>query len=349
MKKAIKVIGLIVLVLWIVVTTFVSYISIRNNWESIQLHQWEFLMPLGMVTQGTNNNLNLRLPTDEPMQFCERISPMKFDKLGLALSPKYTSGQLDPPDNSVEYLTSEFVPIFNQWPQALKNFAEDHIYQIVIVKNRKSSARIFAVQNSDKFIVIVNEHVLKQSPNDWIRESEETAFYYDTPTDEVLTFQIEMQDDPILTFENILIHEIGHAFGVVKGLTTDLNEKMNPCNSLDFFNEDYQGYIWLKRKNLLDDRYESLQYYREDILSFEQYRELLVGLEDTSYPTLYGATHPMEHFAETFYSYVHCELQKKPYRYILTTSDGKETIIENGIVEKRCARIKEIIHARLIE
>lgn len=101
----------------------------------------------------------------------------------------------------------------------------------------------------------------------------------------------------------------------------------------------------MEPKDKFLDRYKALTYYGypSDKLSYEQYKELAISLDKTPFPTMYGSTSQLEFFAETFYSYVHCVIQNKPYEMSLVEGGNEKEIILNGVLSDRCKTQREII------
>lgn len=256
--------------------------------------------------------------------------PLKDDKLNQALLAAIGPDAAHPAGDYTT-LPDQFRPIFDAWPPALKHFADTIIYRVLIVSDLPSSGRILTIEGSDKFVVLIDERTLAMSANDWATQSEETSFHYQDERQR-LRVEIEGNDDPILTFENILIHELGHAFGRTLGITPDFDYTLDQ-NTYPFFENTFISTVEFERKHSEDLVYNNIIYYGEaqEVLDFEGYYHLVEDLENTSYPTIYSSRNPLEFFADTFYSYVHCVLQSKPYEFIITDSGGSVRKVSNGI------------------
>ena len=71
-----------------------------------------------------------------------------------------------------------------------------------------------------------------------------------------------------------------------------------------------------KHTSLFDDildRREEIVYYWGARLKIEDSEALYTKLEKTNYPTLYAATSPADDFAESFVTYIHSVMMKKPF------------------------------------
>lgn len=354
MKKTIKYIAWVFCVIWVITSTFFTYIFFRNSWEDFKHDNWESLViSPDLKIPVIDQNLNIEIESQKIL-FHKRIQPIKGNNLYHEIQEKYKSEfvGLGIPQNSFEDIQQEFENIYQKWPKTLRLFADKHIYRILIVQGIHTTARIFQINNTDQFVIVVNEKVLTKDANTWMTETEELVFNYSIIEEseyslakEKLEVVIENENDNILTLENILVHEIGHAFGVIKGITTNFNQKIDSCFKFNFFEKNYTNRVVFETKNKYADDYKAMTYYADPFekLSFLNYADLINNLEKTPFPTMYASNNHLEFFAETFYSYVHCELQKKPFKYILTDSNGNVTEVFNGITEERCAYERNII------
>lgn len=260
---------------------------------------------------------------------------------------KSINSPVEVPDKSYEEYIARFKSYYNQWPDKLKYYADSTIYKVFIVKNLISSAEIISLNDDSAFVILIDEAEIQLEPNEWATNIQKLNF--ENLTDGYkFKATIESQLDPVLTFENIIIHEIGHAIGVTSGLTPDFNGSKILSENFQFFDKTYDKFLVdFEKKNESEKLYESLQYYDEDInygkMEFEDYVSLLESLESTSYPTMYSSQNAIELFAEYFYSYVHCILQNKPYQYEVEYPDGASQIFINGILEERCNYEKSFI------
>jgi hypothetical protein len=344
LKKLIKYFGLTILTVWFLIASFFSYLFLRGGWEEMKHDKWEALtIPEYLKKALVSQQLDIEAKEEE-LSFHQKIKPLKSSSTLEQIQKAYEYDRIEISLDSYEYLQDSFQLLFEKWPTPLKQFSNEHIYRVYVVKNIPSSAGIFQILNTDKFVVIVNEDVIKKEPNYWMTETEKSSFRY-TSNIEKLEVIIENDSSPILTLENILIHEIGHAFGVVHRLTTDFDHKLKPYTSFQFYHNSYSNRIEFEPINKYAGHFKALTFYgyEGDKLSFIDYSELLNDLDKTSFPTMYSSKNELEFFAEMFYSYVHCELQKKPFRYIITDADGKIEEFSNGIKDERCEYERNII------
>ena len=74
-----------------------------------------------------------------------------------------------------------------------------------------------------------------------------------------------------------------------------------------------------------------------------------INLEKTNFPTLYAATHPADDWAESFASYVHSVLMKKPFNIKIKDTKNPEIYINFKLCwgKPRCAN-KEVFLAWML-
>ncbi|MGL1886099.1 MAG: hypothetical protein OCD76_06260 [Reichenbachiella sp.] len=345
MTNILKYSGLVILSLWLIISTFFSYTYLKFGWEEVKYSTWNSLIGDDYLKRPTiNQQLSIDIKEVEPVLY-HRIKAIAQGDV-LEEIRIVSASNIGIPHGSYAYLQDSFQVLFENWPKVLKEFSNDHIYGIYIVAGLRSSGRIYQVHDSDKFVIIINESVLSKDPNVWMTETEESGIKYSSVNEEFEVI-IESSCSPVLTLENILIHELGHAFGVAHKLTTSFDHKLESCTSLPFYDKSYSKSIEFEPLSRYADHFNALVYYgdEESKILFSDYQELVVDLEKTSFPTMYASKNEMEFFAEIFYSYVHCEIQNKPFKYLLTDSNGKTTEVGNGIYDERCAYERAIIAA----
>ena len=217
---------------------------------------------------------------------------------------------------------SEFKNIYSSWPDKLKQLAEDNILQIYIVNNFKLSGMIIPAFE-DKFVIVIDERILSETPNEWFSTGEGKGYIIDKTNIKIESIiESPQNQSPAHTFENVLIHELGHCFGVVSKLTPSLNGIIKLPSSLSFFDEIYElnPISFTLTKNL--ESINNLNPFRQNkYLPIEKYIELIEKITNSSFPTTYSIGPAIEFFAEYFYCYIHCEVQKKPLVYQIFDGD----------------------------
>ncbi|MCE9499340.1 MAG: hypothetical protein K8R21_02380, partial [Leptospira sp.] len=79
-----------------------------------------------------------------------------------------------------------------------------------------------------------------------------------------------------------------------------------------------------------------IKFYSDKKINLDQnWEKVYKDLGSTSFPTLYSATNPDDHFAESFVSFVHCVLEKKKWELVLSENSKEIFRMKNGIIEDR--------------
>ena len=254
---------------------------------------------------------------------------------------------------------AEFDSLFIQWPAFLKKFSIDHIKEIYIVKGLGSFGTVLKRKKQGHFIVLLNESLLSTAPNDWASKAElkfldsysvYMSLLFDKKNVKKFEVRIENNDEPILTLENVLIHEIGHIFGDLSGLTPRLFTKNENCYYPFYSKNLYclSDYIALSAppaKGLIDFYFLNENEERWDILGFI---DLSNSMANSSYSTIDTMINSNEFFAECFFSYVHCVLMKRPFFYTIST-ELEQFQVQNGFVAERCSFEKSLIELKITE
>lgn len=206
---------------------------------------------------------------------------------------------------------------------------EKYIFAIYFCKNLGGSGITGYIYNENQVpvggYIIFDSEVLNKKANEWISYKENTVFFSST-----LELKIKIEEPKNDTVENallyILLHEFGHVLSNTLNITPDQRSK-DSFQDYPFYqkiwnadlevNETFTKYNFLKR----------VFFYTTDkkISLEEKGSSIYSHLKESPFPTLYGATSGQDHFAESFVSYVHCILEKKPWQ--LTISDRKTSKI----------------------
>lgn len=343
--KVLKIVGIVVVVIWLLFTTAATILFAKISYNNFLIHEATQLMPVFVDEPITIENGELQLDEFfEETPFLERIGDIKEGYLLDAI--KYGTGrfEISPPIRSSDEIRKRFADLYANWPEKLKSYCEENIYKVCIVDSLHSSGRAISLEREGVFVILLNSQTLFQPPNVWATNAEVTAIKKDPKSKKRLAVVIENGIDVALTLENILIHEIGHAFGVSEKLTPNFEAVYEFPSKFPFFTETYDSYRMKPiRKNEDDHHFDKLTYYSETKMELDDYIDLLERLESTSFPTIYASRNELELFAEIFYSYIHCTIQKKPYQYKILERGKDPIIFENGISDERCAYERSFI------
>ena len=169
------------------------------------------------------------------------------------------------------------------------------------------------------FVVLDPTVLMPQKANAWATWKDSTPFKPDPAW--TLRTQIEppARDDRIRAIQYILLHELGHVLSIGGDAHPSWNvapAKVGEVGRFPFFAQSWR---------ITDGRYstpfEAAFPQRKDVVFYfgakldaASMKAVYDALERTNFPTLYAATHPGDDFAESFASYVHVVMMKRPYQ-----------------------------------
>ena len=344
MKKTLKYVLITITGLWIVFTSFVTYKYFSNSWENFQViekrKQWS--------NNPIWNNKLISIDTSFKNRIvsCNEKYILDFITLEKQLQNKdvkISAGSINAD------LINQFGKLYEKWPEGLRKFSEKYILNVFIVKNLGSSGYTFTADDSS-FIIFIDESVLNERPNDFNRTENNCIQFEGTPFLINHVIEEDLNNLPVYTLENILIHEIGHCVGIVKGLTPTFDRRIPLPNELNFYKGCYEvNFIELKELNPYRDKFNKLKYYSNDKkMNCEEYLVVLDDLKNSPFPTTYSTQGQLEFFAEYFYSYIHCIIQKRPFEYRVFNNNKLIKSVRNGIInqsyEPRYLMIEKVIN-----
>ena len=322
-----KVFFVILLLAVIIVTNFVSYqrghknsINPQNSYCNEQIcsnNYWEGFAekePVSRITPCFDPNV---------------IAYLNSQNKGKGIKEKISFSDQE------QKVIDQLLIAIDKWPINISTYFWDHVAHIYIVDGLYSSGMADCMDDKETFIIFLNKNILTKSPNKWITEAEESSFTYQNEY-EKLEIIIEDSDEPHLTAESILVHELGHIVSLNKTLIPDWRTPLNINH--EYCSSEFKNRLRLDRKSKEAYSFNLITYYasESDKIDFNDYLNLTRLLEKTTYPTLYGATDNVEYFAELFYSHFHCNIQDRPYIISFTTNNNEKIIFQNGLSMPRC-------------
>ena len=248
-----------------------------------------------------------------------------------------------------EYLTA-LKAIQARLPEPIRRLAEERIIGIFAVHGLGSSGYAEAVQDEreeEKYVFIVLDEgvLLSKKANDWATWKENSVFTSATRADIKLKLRIE--SDATDTVENairfVLLHEMGHALGMV----THVHPSWDDARPAVPVQLPFPSLSWTMNGkgevvSCFDDRFPertSIRYYSftKASLAGEQILPVYNHLQGyTNFPSLQAATSQWEDFAESFATYIHVVLDKRPWQATITVQGKVVTIIDSCWQERRC-------------
>ena len=157
-------------------------------------------------------------------------------------------------------------------------------------------------------------------------------------------------DDRRGAIRYILLHELGHVLSINRNVHPrwDLDPREVPASArFPFF-----GLSWTvdRKAGRYDSKFDasfparrSVAYYVGAKLGAADMAPAYEALARTNFPTLYAATSPGDDFAESFVSYVHAVLMRRPWEVVLR-KDGKVAMTYRSCWEEpRCAAKRRLL------
>ena len=249
----------------------------------------------------------------------------------------------------------------NEIPDSVKGLSEDKFAGIFLVNDLGgtgfSESILDEKGNPVAGFIILDAGVLEnRTANQWATWKESTPFKADPSIEINATIETKENDNRKNAIQYIFLHELGHVISINENyhpfwLTRP--ENLRKTRKYPFFHESWQyddrkyrfitrfdSSIFPQRKNLV--------YYFGAKLDASQMLNTYTSLENTNFVTLYAATNPYDDWAESFVTYVHAVIMKKPFEISIKENGKTEKSFELCWGTPRCAK-KESILFRLFE
>lgn len=244
-------------------------------------------------------------------------------------------------------------------PALVKSLIDRKLAGIYFVKDLGGTGYTDYVRGNaterDAGLIVLDMAVLsKQTANAWATWKENTPFKPDARVRLEATIEASAQDNRKNAIQYILLHELGHILSIGENIHPVWDKPPNSEPGLDKF--PFANLAWEidQAGNRYSSRFDAKFPERKDVVYYFGAKldgKAMAGvyekLEGTSFPTLYAATHPGDDFAESFVSYVHTVMMKRPWE-IRLFQDGK-LIRSVGLCweEKRCAEKRRLLEGFL--
>ena len=198
------------------------------------------------------------------------------------------------------------------------------------------------------FVVLDIDVLTKQTANAWATWKENTPFRANAAYKLEAQIETEDGDNRKNAIQYILLHELGHIISIGENVHPRWD---GPPSSAEKFPFAALSWKLLATDKQYASRYDDfffrertdVRYYFGAKIDAQRMLPLYGLLLDTNFPSLYAATHPGDDFAESFVSYVHTVLQRRPWE-IRLYADGKlAKTIPSCWEEKRCAEKRGIL------
>ena len=255
-----------------------------------------------------------------------------------------------------EQLLNDIRAAFADIPASIKTLADKKLAGIYLLHDLGGTAYTDYANGGwfsrDAGFIVLDVGVLeKQTANAWATWKENTPFKTD-PTFR-LDAMIETNDNNNRknAIQYIMLHELAHVLSI--------GEKFHPRwdgppSSVKGF--PFSEFSWQFAPDVTSNppgytsRFEpqfplrrEVVYYFGARLGANQMNETYTQLAATNFPTLYAATRPGDDFAESFVSYVHTVMMKRPWEIRLFHNNQLVRTIPACWEEKRCAEKRRLL------
>jgi hypothetical protein len=204
------------------------------------------------------------------------------------------------------------------------------------------------------FIVLDAAVLGKFTANAWATWKENTPFKPAEGWTLEARIEEKARDDRRGAIRYILLHELGHVLSINRDVHPSWNLRPREVPAAARFPFFELSWTIDAKENRYDSRFDrdfplrrSVVYYLGAKLAGADMVPAYDALQKTNFPTLYAATSPGDDFAESFVSYVHTVLLKRPWEVTLR-KDGR-VVKSYGTCweEPRCAAKRRILEALL--
>jgi hypothetical protein len=283
--------------------------------------------------------------TQLPSKWHKRVHPLESHHLNYAIKMNQIDGftQVPVPLQSMENVQKNLEQIQNEMDPVLNGLLDQYLLGIYFCKNLGSSALsgyVFDEHDEPKGgFMIFDYDMIDKTANEWITFKENTVFHSKN-----IQLSIKIEEPKNNTVANslryLLIHEFGHILSVSKKHLPPLHHKIR-----NFLPSQIVKGIW---KTETDSSYDTiypirktLRFYQDPKINLDDNWKLAyIDLEKTPFPTLYSIVNIDEFYADSFVSYIHCMIHKRPWELILIKDNKVIHLMENGITKERSKVIR---------
>jgi hypothetical protein len=204
------------------------------------------------------------------------------------------------------------------------------------------------------FTVLDMDVLAQQTANAWATWKENSPFKADAKYRLETDIEDQGQDNRKHAIQYILLHELGHIVSIDENIHPRWDQWPAAYSSVDHYPFAQLSWEIVNASNGYASLFEKEFPLRKDVVYYfgaklngGQMVEVYEQLERTNYPTLYAATSPGDDFAESFASYVHTVLLKRPLEIRLYRNGKLAKTYKSCWEEKRCAAKRKILEELL--
>jgi hypothetical protein len=204
------------------------------------------------------------------------------------------------------------------------------------------------------FIVLDIDVLSKSTANDWATWKERTPFVANPRYKLDATIENNGHDNRKNAIQYILLHELGHILSIGEKIHPPWGQQQNkisldgyPFAELSWKTGNQGDSLYVSRFETAFPLRKNIVYYFGAKLNGDQMTTAYDQLEATNFPTLYAATSPGDDFAESFVSYVHTVMMKRPLEIRIYRDGRIEKTYNSCWEEKRCADKRKFLESFL--
>lgn len=231
-------------------------------------------------------------------------------------------------------------------PKAVGRLAQNRIIGVFAVTNLGGSGYVESVldeKGSEKyaFIVLDQDVLLKRKANDWATWKERSIFKSDAgkPVDLEVTIESGENNNTQNAIVYILLHEIGHALGMVSCAHSSWTKKevvIGPFSKFSWRHgpHEIEGLfdgVFPERKSIRPYAFDHSKLTKNQITKIYEMLNT-----KTNYPTIHAGADLWEDFAESFVSYLHVVREDKPYAIRISRTGMPDIVYGSCWKSSRC-------------
>ncbi|MGJ4747475.1 hypothetical protein ACQV5M_14040 [Leptospira sp. SA-E8] len=253
------------------------------------------------------------------------------------------------PIKDFETFKSTLLEALDSQTRPVASLLKNKLFRIYVCENLGGSAVTGIVRkdgNSIGGFVILDANTLNRNANDWISYKENSTFQKGNVRIRV-RIEEEKQNTKANALRYILLHEFGHILSETEKIGPSFFSSKRSYANFEF----YKG-VWKSEKvSYLDDSAfivrPQIRFYSESLSLDDNWEKIYPILSRTPFPTLYSATNADDFFADSFVSYVHVVLEKKPWELEILKNNKPIFKMGNGI-QKDTLTIQRTIIERIL-
>ena len=241
---------------------------------------------------------------------------------------------------------------FDGIPETVRKLLDARLAGIYFVDDIGGTG--FTDSTSDEkvgFIVLDPTVLARQTANAWATWKDNTPFRPDPEYRLETRIEDRARDDRVHAIQFILLHEIGHVLSIGAKVHPSWTQPPTDAGPGKFYFFDLswtvEGGKYASKFDAAFPKRRDVRFYFGAKLDASDMRAVYDALEQTSFPTLYAATHPADDFAESFASYVHVTMMGRDHEVRLYRKGKLEKTIGPCWGQARCAYKRTALEAAI--